>query len=217
MPSGKNLKKTQSKPRDEISRGLPNILTKAGFILIAFGLTIILFTFAPILKNEFGFAIKHTILKETPKHIQPTSTDFGIVIPKIEANAKIIANVDPYDSRVYQRALTQGVAHAKGTSVPGVAGNMFLFSHSSVNFYDATRYNSIFYLLSKLEIGDTIDTYYKGDKYIYTVTSKRMVGKDAVQYLKSVGGTRQILTLMTCWPPGTSYQRLIVIAERSTP
>ena len=135
-----------------------------------------------------------------------------IIIPKLGANAKVIADVDPFDSRVYQRALTKGVAHAKGSAYPGEIGNVFLFSHSSVNFYEAQRYNSIFYLLNKLEPGDEIRVYYQGQPIIYRVSETKIVSSSAVNYLQA-GTGESSLTLMTCWPAGTTYKRLLVIAR----
>src|SRR3989344_2594538 len=40
--------------------------------------------------------------------LQPVSTEFGIVIPKIGANAPILPNVNAADSKVYLPALKQG-------------------------------------------------------------------------------------------------------------
>lgn len=189
-----------------------DILTKAGFALIALALTITFVTFWPVILEELGYTARQ-ILPVQVGETTPVDTQFGIVIPKLGANAKVIPDVDPYNSRAYQVALTQGVAHAKGSSVPGVPGNVFLFSHSSVNFYEASRYNSVFYLLTKMEEGDEIDLYYQGTKYTYAVTTKQIVASTAVQYLKAMQKDRQTVTLMTCWPPGTTYKRLIVIAE----
>ncbi|KXK08751.1 MAG: hypothetical protein UZ21_OP11001000302 [Microgenomates bacterium OLB22] len=57
--------------------------------------------------------------------IRPVDTDFGIVIPKINANARIVADVDPAQKKVYLDALEHGVAHAKGTALPGENGHIF--------------------------------------------------------------------------------------------
>lgn len=133
------------------------------------------------------------------------------MIPKIGANAAVVANVDPYDSRQYQIALTRGIAHARGTVFPGQPGNVFLFSHSSANIIDAGRYNSVFFLLTKLEKDDEIILYYKGEKFRYAVTEKGIVEANAVSYL-SPTSEGKTLTLMTCWPPGTTLKRLIIRA-----
>lgn len=178
----------------------------AGLACVA-GVAILLLTYGPLVTQELRYTV-HAI----PKEIVPIDKNFGIVIPKLGANARIITNVDPYDSKAYQYALTKGVAHARGTSVPGAMGNIFLFAHSSENFYDALRYNSVFYLLPKLAAGDKILLYYHGVKFTYTVTGKKFVNPNDVSYLESKGDTKT-LTLMTCWPPGTNTQRLFVFAE----
>ena len=53
--------------------------------------------------------------------------------------------------------MSEGVAQAKGTAVPGEEGNVFIFSHSGSDFYQADRFNAVFYLLDKLGKGDQID------------------------------------------------------------
>ena len=144
--------------------------------------------------------------------IQPVSTQFGIVIPKIGANAPVIANVNAADSKYYLPVLKQGVAHALGTVFPGVPGNIFLFAHSTDNFWNVERYNAIFYLLKELEEEDEIDIIYKGKRYIYRVTNKLIVDPNEVKYLTKRLNYEQ-LTLQTCWPPGTTLKRLLVIAK----
>ena len=189
---------------------LSSLLIIAGVVTILISLFIFILTFYPVLSAEANYKLNQ--IQPPTKNLEPKDTDFGIVVPKIFANAKIIANVNPFDQKEYQIALTKGVAHAAGTSFPGQLGNVFLFSHSSVNFYEANRYNSIFYLLSKLEKEDEIDLYYKGQKFVYKVIDKKIVGAEAVSYL-SGKAEKKALTLMTCWPPGTTLKRLLIIGE----
>lgn len=144
--------------------------------------------------------------------LKPVYTDFGLVIPKIRANSKVIANVNPYREEIYQKALTLGVAHAEGTALPGKIGNTFIFAHSSGDWFTANRFNSVFYLLNKLEKNDEIDIYYQKQKYVYKVIEKKIVTPSEIDYLTKKGAKRTI-TLMTCWPPGTTLKRLIVIGE----
>lgn len=212
MSSGKRNRIPPSDLQEPVN--FSTFLTYCGIIFVAVSLMIAITTFWPVILEELGYNIKHTVPLLQPRNVIPVDRKFGIVIPKIGANASVIPNVNPYNSREYQAALTHGVAHARGTTKPGEAGNVFLFSHSSVNFYEASRYNSVFYLLSKLEKGDTITLYYKDTPYTYTVTSTKTVSSNAVEYLTKADTAKQTLTLMTCWPPGTTYRRLLVIAER---
>ncbi len=192
-----------------------------GGVLITLAAVALFLIFYPVIALEIGYLINGPGKGEVSAEkipgkdvMVPRDTEFGIVIPKIRANARIVANVNPYDAREYQAALTRGVAHAKGTALPGDAGNMFLFSHSSVDFYNAARYNSIFYLLEKLEKNDEIFIFYKGAKYKYKVTDKKTVDAKAVSYLSPIRQPAdERLTLMTCWPPGTTWKRLLIIAD----
>jgi LPXTG-site transpeptidase (sortase) family protein len=188
---------------------ITNILFGTAGCFFAIGTCILFLTYTPLLYNEVRYSVRTILPTGT---IRPIDSDFGIIIPKLAANAHIVANVDPFDSSAYQLALTKGVAHARGTSVPGAMGNVFLFAHSSENFYDALRYNSVFYLLPKLTEGDQILLYYHGVKFTYVVTNKKFVDPKNVSYLESKGDT-QTVTLMTCWPPGTTFQRLLVFAK----
>lgn len=186
------------------------MLIGVGISLIVVSLILIIFIFLPVADVEIKYQLNKP--KTPASRIAPADKNFGIVIPKINANAKIIPEIDPYNSAVYQAALTKGIAQAKGTALPDQTGNMFLFSHSSVNLLEATRYNSVFYLLSKLKKNDEIDIYYKNFKYKYIVQEIKTVDAKEVSYLNPDSKTRT-LTLMTCWPPGTTLKRLLVIAK----
>ena len=144
--------------------------------------------------------------------ISPVSAQFGIVIPKIGANAPIFPNVDAGRTDVYLPILMKGVAHAAGTVFPGNPGNIFLFAHSTDNFWNVGRYNAIFYLVNKLETGDEIDVYFRGIRHVYRVVNKLTVDPSEVHYLTDILPYEQ-LTLQTCWPPGTTFKRLLVLAR----
>lgn len=144
--------------------------------------------------------------------LSPVSAQFGIVIPKIGANAPIFPNVDAGKPDIYLPALRNGVAHALGTVFPGVTGNIYLFAHSTDAFWNVGRYNAIFYLIKELENGDEIDVFYNGARHIYRVVNKLVVDPSEVRYLTDDLPYEQ-LTLQTCWPPGTTLKRLLVIAR----
>ncbi|MBI4038245.1 sortase [Candidatus Daviesbacteria bacterium] len=189
---------------------LSSVLIILGGVTFFASLTIFILTFYPVISTEVSYQLNKT--QNKPLELKPVDTNFGVVIPKITANAKVIENVSPFNQQEYQWALTKGIAHGLGSSFPGQVGNVFLFSHSSVNFYEAQRYNSIFYLLDKLEKGDVIYLYFKNEKFQYQVSEKKLVWANEVNYLKGQGFTKTV-TLMTCWPPGTTFKRLLVLAE----
>lgn len=207
---------TKRKNKTHRSKTIGSVLVVIGTVLLFCSGLIFFLTFFPVIKEETKFALQKPLGSTFLKKTLPVDTEFGIVIPKILANSKVIENVDPYKSEIYQKALTNGVAHASGTAYPGHAGNTFIFAHSSADWFTANRYNSVFYLIYKLEKGDKIEMYYKGKKYNYEVTSKKYVEPNNVSYLSSYSSENtSILTLMTCWPPGTTLKRLIVQAKIS--
>ncbi|PIP32305.1 hypothetical protein COV53_02800 [Candidatus Gottesmanbacteria bacterium CG11_big_fil_rev_8_21_14_0_20_37_11] len=144
--------------------------------------------------------------------ISPVSAQFGIVIPKIGANAKINPNVDAGKQDEYLAALKDGVAHAAGTVFPGVTGNIYLFAHSTDAFWNVGRYNAVFYLLKELENGDEIDVFFQGVRHVYRVVNKLVVDPSETHYLTQMLPYEQ-LTLQTCWPPGTTFKRLLILAR----
>jgi len=182
-----------------------------GGILIIVALFIPIKTYAPVFKAEVNYQLNKKADK--PKEFKPVDPIFSIIIPKINANTKVIRNVNPYNSKEYQKALTQGVAHASGTATPDQNGNVFIFAHSATNWYQANQYNAVFYLLNKLVKGDNIIIYFDNIPYNYSVDEIKFVKPNEVDYLSNQLNTNQ-LTLMTCWPPGTTLKRLIVVATK---
>jgi len=196
-----------------------------GSLLIIFGLVIILLIFAPVLKQEIRYqtsnleGIKY-VLEDTPESltknvriITPVNKDFGMVIPKINVNARIFPEIDPANPAEYLPILKKGVAQAKGSAYPGQEGNLFLFAHSTDAFYNATAYNAVFFLIGKLNREDEIDIFYKNQKYQYLVVDKAVVAPEGLSAYVKEHTSGKTLTLQTCYPPGTTLKRLVVIAR----
>lgn len=141
-------------------------------------------------------------------------TDFSIVIPKISAATKVVPNVDPANEEEYRNALKSGVAHAKGSSFPGGNGTIYLFAHSTNTLANVAVYNAVFYELKVLEPGDKVIIFFAGQKYTYQVLEQKVIEANDVSWLTDQSEENsQKLVLQTCWPPGTSLKRLIVVAK----
>ncbi|MBI2641430.1 sortase [Candidatus Roizmanbacteria bacterium] len=147
------------------------------------------------------------------EYLIPEDPNFSIVIPKIHANARVLSNIDPSEEKTYLEALQKGVAHAAGTAFPGENSHVFLFAHSTDYFWNVGSYNAVFYLLNKLEKGDEVNLFYKGQRYLYRVSGTRVVNPDQVEYLTRKSNS-EFLTLQTCWPLGTTLKRLLIFATR---
>lgn len=192
------------------------LLIGAGVGLILIGASALIYSFWPVAEAELKYSwaqMRNSQNEVVEQPISPVDDQFGIVIPKIKANAPIVAEVDPYNPNEYQQKLAKGVAHARGTGLPNSERTMFLFAHSSGDFLMARRYNSVFYLLRKLEPDDEITIYYRGAPYSYRVRQLKEVSPESVEYLTDLVDTD--LVLMTCTPPGTTWRRLLVLANKS--
>lgn len=174
-------------------------------------------------QEELSFALQkggdqkglltHTVDGKTVQVLIPEDPNFSIVIPKIGANARIIAGVDTADERAYSAALKEGVAQALGTAFPGEGGHIFLFAHSTDYWWNVSTYNAVFYLLGKLQKGDDINIFYKGERFVYRMVDSKIVDPSEVEYITRKTN-QEFLTLQTCWPMGTTFKRLLVFATR---
>jgi len=176
----------------------PWLLYTAGLFIVT-GFLVLIFVFMPIVKIEAEYAINKTAPKLIKKQEIKVDKNFWLEVPKIDASAPVIANIDAFNENAYQQALSKGVAQAADTSTPDKAGNTFIFAHSAQNWLNANRFNAVFYLLYKLEKGDEFSVWYKGKKYVYEVEVKNTVSADKVSIMKASGFGRSV-TLMTCWP-----------------
>lgn len=158
-----------------------------------------------------GFA--EILSGEKEQILMPIDPVFNILIPKIGANARIFPNVNPANPDIFLPVLRKGVAHAQGTFFPGQEGNIYLFAHSTDNFWDVGRYNAIFYLLKDLKEGDDVVIFYQNVRHNYRVTKLGTTSPAEVSFITRAQTGKELLILQTCWPPGTTWQRLMVFAE----
>jgi len=145
--------------------------------------------------------------------LNPIDTQFGIVIPKLGANAKIFPNVDPQNPNEFLPVLRHGIAHAKGSVFPGMQGNVYLFAHSGITWWEAGQQNAIFYLIKDLTEGDEIVIFFENKRYDYLVTQKVIADADDISFISRDHNGEERLVLQTCWPPGTSWKRLYIVAK----
>lgn len=163
--------------------------------------------------NQRGASFSDLLTGSKEQTIVPPDTEFSIVIPKIGAASKVFPNVDPSDENAFLPILQEGVAHAQGSVFPGLAGNIYLFSHSTDNFWDVGRYNAVFYLLKDLNRGDEIVIFYQNKRYNYFVTDTKTLDPEDVSLITNANTGTEQLILQTCWPPGTAWKRLLVFAR----
>jgi LPXTG-site transpeptidase (sortase) family protein len=159
--------------------------------------------------NSFRFEIAPRS-KEKPKIIA-VNNEFGIVVPKIYINAKVINFDDTRNLYPPHYILEQGVAHLDSSAYPGETGSVILISHTPSDLYETTRTNPSFYMMYKLIPGDEIYLYYKKDEYIYSVKENMMVDNIKMTDLSQSQETK-MLTFISGWPPGTMFKTQVITA-----
>ena len=143
--------------------------------------------------------------------IDYASLDFSIEIPAIEVNEKVSSNVNPNIASEYKIALEEGVAHAKGSAFPGQDKLVYIFGHSTDGIWNVEAYNAVFYQIKDLEMGDEIILHLGDDNFKYEVVAKDVIKSTDIDFVNNKQD-ENLLILQTCWPPGTSWQRLFITA-----
>lgn len=204
-----------------------------GFAFLFVSLLGFLAILSPIILAEINFRLRHVntaksnqenrisffgqLLWLDNQNIEtPADWQFGLIIPKIGVNSQVTAGVNPNDKEEYSSVLKNGVAHAQGTAFPDSPGTTYIFGHSSIFLWEPNRSQAVFYLLKNLEKGDRLIVFYQGQRYEYQISQKEILGANEVPAYVSQT-TERLLVLQTCWPPGTDWKRLFVLAKSISP
>lgn len=147
-------------------------------------------------------------LMETPDY---ATLPFYIEIPSLSLYEQVHPNIDPNIPEEYQSALESGVAHAKNSAFPGQEKLIYIFGHSTNGLWNVEAYNAVFYQIKDLAIGEQIILHLGGEQFVYEVTAQNVVASTEIDFVNNLQA-ENILLLQTCWPPGTSWQRLFVTA-----
>lgn len=142
--------------------------------------------------------------------------NFSISISKINIEAPIIWSESDEEAAIL-KDLEKGVAILSKTGIPGQSGNTVISGHSSNYVWAKGDYNYIFEKLNDLEIGDKITVKATGENnrsfaYSYVITSKDVVKPNDPMIFQETEET-SLITLVTCWPLRTTWNRLVVKAE----
>jgi len=193
--------------------------------LIASVIALIVFI-SPILTAEFQYRVSQVSSPINPELsgfgqllwldkkgvLSPDNWDFSLIIPKIQINTKVEDSIDISNDNEYKLALKTGVAHAKGTSLPDQSGTIYIFGHSTDYPWNVSHYSAFLYPLKYLKEGEEIILIYQGKSFLYRVEEKKVAEAGELEYLLSSDNENR-LVLQTCWPPGTTWKRLIIVAS----
>lgn len=140
-----------------------------------------------------------------------------VIIPKINAQIPVDYSLSTTDEKVIEKSLDNGAVHYPITALPGQNGNAAFFGHSSSNIFNNGKYKFAFMLLHEMSKGDTFYLTYNHKLYIYKIISTQIVSPKQVSVLDPIPGQTATATLITCDPPGSSINRLVVVGQQISP
>lgn len=135
----------------------------------------------------------------------PRVKGYLLSIPKIGIDD---AYVSTQDYNVGKHLVNYG-----GTAVPPDKGNAVIFGHSTLpQLFNPTDYKTIFARLHTLEKGDILSVNVDETVYKYKIFSIDIVSpSDFAPLMQRYD--ESYLTVITCTPPGTTWERLVVSAK----
>lgn len=144
---------------------------------------------------------------ESAKAISPPEKikEYLLSIPKLNIkDARVVVGGED---------LSKSLIHYLPQSYPGENGNVVIFGHSTLpQLYDPEDYKTIFTYLPSLEKGDKIQINIGGIQYQYEIYSSSVVKPTDISVLDQRFDS-SYLTLITCVPPGTYWERLVLRAK----
>jgi len=170
--------------------------------------------------HSMGNLTKEISSEDLRLPIEITPYENRIIIPKIGKNIPLVdikqkkVNGVKELNNIFMDELENGVIRYPGSAKPGENGNSFIFGHSSNFPWMKWDYNDVFALLDHVTYDDEVVVYYGQEKHTYKIRTKNVIAPGDVSVLESdETDDKSKLTLMTCWPIGTTLNRLVLTGD----
>ena len=206
-----NFKKTRIALKPKVSISVWSILAASALIILVYPfLPIVLYNInspelpkaQPVALGEFNPNPQGVNFSQSGAPIISADYENKIIIPKIGVNINV-SDTDDQDE-----ALSKGAWHFPETSTPNGGGNSAFSAH---RYQYLPPHSETFYLLDKLETGDTFIVVWDGKEYLYSVYETMIVSPYSVEVLNST--EKSTVTLITCNPLFSTKERLVVRGE----
>lgn len=149
-----------------------------------------------------------SILQSHPDDLFLPSQDH-VFIPRLNVQAPILTP-EKNNRSLIGELMNQGAVHDLMSAPFGYTGNSVLFGHSSSDV--DSEYADIFAPLIEIEHGDEVQIFSNDKQYIYQVIETLIV-EPTDHWITQHQDENSILTIYTCFPPGSDKNRLTVRAE----
>lgn len=191
------------------------MVKKLGSILMLIGVTLFMFVIyskgktyfeqKKLIKEYTSLTFTEETIEESPEQIEPTKGEvIGILeIPKLDLEVPIAEGADQDNIRF-------AVGHLPSSSSVNHLGeknkNFAIAGHRSYT------YGKFFNRLDELSEGNELTVYAQNKIFKYKVFDKQIVEPTNVEVVYPIKD-KSVVTLITCHPPYSDKQRLIVTGE----
>ncbi len=132
----------------------------------------------------------------------PIVDSYYMSIPKLNITNAVVSATDD--------DLAKHLVNFGGTTIPPEKGNAVVFGHSTLPWlFNQNNYKTIFARAYELQVGDNIYVTVSGATYKYTIYNITVVSPNDTSVLEQ-DYNQNLLTLITCTPPGTTWKRLVI-------
>jgi len=152
------------------------------------------------------------IAVETQKTYPYSQKDNSIEIPALALVTPLVIGQNTNVADL-EKDLDKGAVYYPGSVLPGENGQIVVLGHSAPPNWPHIKHDWVFSEINNLNAGDLIYMYFNNRQYSYKVTEKMIIKRGQEVGGNGLTGKNNILTLVSCWPPGKDYQRIAVYAE----
>ena len=148
----------------------------------------------------------------TDAKVNYTDKQNTLEIPKINISVPIVFATST-DKEALAKDLDLGTVFYPGSVYPGETGQMIILGHSAPPGWPTIKHDWVFTDLQKLSVGDKVMIDLNNKQYTYVVKKTDIIKRGGDVPTDSAISNTNVLTLISCWPPGKDYQRIAVTTE----
>lgn len=188
---------------------------------------------ASVIENTEVVEVEEKVSNEEPNEVLHAAVGeleqwgiaraWSITIPSLGIRAPVLLpSMKNWTSRAWdmleeqmQVGLNHGAVAYPHSAGPGRKGNLIIAGHSSPPTESASQseFGSLFEKLPNIKIGQEISIVTAGSPVLYRVEEKVIVSPQETSILEQQYD-ESILKLITCYPVGTTKDRMIVLAKK---
>ncbi len=147
-------------------------------------------------------------------YFEYTDKDKILEIPSIGLETEIVFPKTKDINDLY-KYLDSGVIYYPDSALPNQVGEITILGHSAPPGWPKIKHDTVFSNLDKLKFGQEIYLNLDNKKYTYIVRDTKIIDKGQ-EIENSLTNNTNVIMLVSCYPPGKDYKRIVVFAEIQT-